>query len=32
MGFVETVFAIGILIFLIWLFNSVFVIKEWSVE
>ena len=30
MGFVETVFAIGILIFLIWLFNSVFVIKEWE--
>jgi regulator of protease activity HflC (stomatin/prohibitin superfamily) len=30
MGFVETVFAMGILIFLIWLFNSVFVIKEWE--
>src|SRR6202040_2571811 len=30
MDFMTVVFAIGILIFLIWFFNSVYVIKEWE--
>ncbi len=30
MGFGVTVFAIGIILFLIWLFNSVYVVKEWE--
>ena len=30
MPFFETVVAVGILIFLIWFFNSVYVIKEWE--
>ncbi len=30
MEFTELLFGVGILIFLIWLFNSVYVIKEWE--
>ena len=30
MDFMTVVFAIGVLIFLIWFFNSVYVIKEWE--
>jgi regulator of protease activity HflC (stomatin/prohibitin superfamily) len=30
MGFGDTVFAIAIILFLIWLFNSVYVVKEWE--
>ena len=30
MEFTGIVFAIGVLIFLIWFFNSVYVIKEWE--
>ena len=29
MDFVTAVFTIGVVIFLFWLFNSVYVIKEW---
>lgn len=30
MGFGETLFAIAVILFLIWLFNSVYVVKEWE--
>jgi regulator of protease activity HflC (stomatin/prohibitin superfamily) len=30
MGFSETVLAVGLLVFLLWFFNSVYVIKEWE--